>query len=74
MIGGTVLNTIYSETFVEIKVIDDKTKETASFYAKPTDAARCVQKDDTVWKEADWILWTPKMRYFHDYKLERAKI
>lgn len=72
MIGGTIINIEEFKDKIRLDLVDDKTKDKLSVYVELSAAAKCIQEDDSAWVQNQWVLWTPKMRYFHDYKLNKV--
>jgi hypothetical protein len=71
MIGGTVVNTEEFKDKIRIDVVCDHYKDKCSVYVELTAAARCIERDSSVWWHGDFILWTPKSRAFRDYQIKK---
>jgi hypothetical protein len=70
MIGGNVIDTQISLNDTLIEVWSDSAKCRIKVRVKTNDAAKCIQKDDSVFWTDKAVYWTPKNRYWRDYKLE----
>jgi hypothetical protein len=70
MIGGTVIDTQIALNDTLIEVWSDYSKTRLKVRVKPSAAAKCVQKDDSVFWSDKAVYWTPKNRYWRDFKLE----
>jgi len=70
MIGGTVTNLSIIQKTLEITVIGDVYKDTHILKTPLTSAAKCIEEDDAVFSDEISLFWTPKLRCWHDLKLE----
>jgi hypothetical protein len=72
MIGGTVTQTVEFKDKIRIDVVCDQGKDKLSVCVELTPAARCIERDDSIWWHSEYVLWSTKNRdLLRDYKLKK---
>jgi hypothetical protein len=71
MTGGIVIDTEELKNKIRIDIVTDQYKEKHSVFVERTAAARCIQPDDSAFWNGNYVFWSPKFRYFHDYPLKQ---
>lgn len=69
MKGGTVIFYKELENKIQVDFITDQYKEKGTVFLEKVSAAKCIQEDDSIFTNGEYAYWSPKGRYFRDYKL-----
>lgn len=77
MVGGKVIETLEYErngerrVWINVRGIGSEKNNTSAISVEDSPAARCVEIGDSLWWQGQHAFWTPRGRYFSDYKLRR---
>ena len=72
MTGGTVINTELTGKLIRIDVVEDRGKDQSSVFTPVTNAAKCIEDGDAVFYTEEYIYWTPRLRCWHDFKMDKV--
>ncbi len=72
MIGGTVINTEVTGKLIRIDIVEDRGKDCSSVFTPISHAAKCIEDGDAVFYNDNHIYWTPRLRCWHDYKMDKV--
>lgn len=77
MVGGKVIEVLLYQRDGELRIwinvrgTGSEARDTCAIVVEATPSASCVDVGDSIWWQGQHAFWTPRARYFTDFKLRR---